>query len=287
VGRYFVTGPSFAMDVGMGAEALAAFLQQRQAQCVVTFPSVVLELAEYLAERAMSLPQMRQVHAFTEVLTEGTTRRVAALTGWPIFDTYSCEEAGNLAASCPGGHGYHVHDESVLLEVVDESGEPCRPGETGRVLVTDLQNYGFPLIRYELGDMAVAGAPEPCPCGRGLSRLGGIVGRTWSRLLAVDGTRHCSSVLRTEVFDGERAIRSGILGCVRRFRFVQTERGSVEVLVVPADGFGAEHERHIVEGVRRRLGEDMAVSVRRVERIERQAGGKFVDAVCTVVMSDE
>jgi len=278
MGQCFVTGPSFGMDIGMSLEAQVAFLQRVKPQCLMTFPSAVAELAEHLAQRQMTLPDLRLVHTLSEVVTEDLARRVWDVMGVRVFDTYSCKEVGNVASMCPGGHGYHVHDEGLVVEVLDEDGEPCEPGETGRVVVTDLMNFGFPIIRYEVGDRAVAGAAGPCPCGRGLSRLGGIVGRTWSQLVAMDGSRCCNSIVTREV----REVR-----CVRQFRLVQRERGGIEVLVVPMDGFGAEHERQVIAGVQRRLGEAMAVTVTRVERIDRLPSGKFVDAVCTVVMSDE
>jgi len=215
LGKLLVTGPTFAMDVGMSVDAQVDFLKMRKVQFLVTFPSVIVELAERAVERGVLLPDLRLVQTYTEVLTSSMTRRVRDLIGVPIFDMYSCEELGNVASSCPSGHGYHVHDEGVLLEVVDDDVAPCEPGETGRVLVTDLVNYAFPLIRYELGDLAVAGETERCPCGRGLSRLKRIEGRTWSRLVAMDGSRCCGSVVRSEMTETSQAHRCGIMDCMR------------------------------------------------------------------------
>jgi phenylacetate-coenzyme A ligase PaaK-like adenylate-forming protein len=282
MGKLLVTGPSFGMDVGMNVDVRVAFLKMRKVQCLVTFPSVIAELAEHAVEHGILLPDLRLVQTFTEVLTPSMVRRVRDLIGVPVVDMYSCEEVGNIASSCPAGHGYHVHDEGVLLEVVDDDGEPCAPGETGRVLVTDLVNYAFPLIRYELGDLAVAGEAGVCPCGRGLSRLKRIEGRTWSRVVAMDGSRCCASVIRVEMTESPQARQYDMLGRMRQFRFVQKERGSIDVLVVPRESFGVEHEEYIVRSVRRRLGEQMAVNVKRVERIDRLPSGKFVDTICEV-----
>lgn len=33
--------------------------------------------------------------------------------------------------------------------------EPAGPGEAGRIVITDLFNYAFPLIRYDTGDIGV------------------------------------------------------------------------------------------------------------------------------------
>jgi len=278
VAQCFATGPGAAIDVGMSLEEQTAFLQKVNPACLVIFPSALAELAEHFAERGIMLPELRLVQTVSEVVGEDLVERVRDVMGVPIFDTYSSKEVGNIASMCPAGHGYHVHDEGVVLEVLGEDGEPCEPGETGRILVTDLTNYGFPLIRYDLGDRGVAGAAGVCPCGRGLSRLGGIEGRTWNRLVATDGSRCGNTILSS----GVRKVPF-----VRRFRFVQRERGSVEAQIVPMDGFGAEHEQQIVDVLRRNLGEDMAVTVSRLERIERLPGGKLADAICTVATDEE
>ena len=71
-----------------------------------------------------------------------------------------------LAAVPDAAGGYHVAAESVLLEVVDETGR-LRPGEIGRVVVTPLHNFAMPLIRCAIGDYAEVGpacpAGAPCP----------------------------------------------------------------------------------------------------------------------------
>ena len=55
-------------------------------------------------------------------------------------------------------------------------------GEMGEIVITDLNNYAMPLIRYRLGDLAVA-TDKICKCGRGLPLLGDIEGRTQSILV--------------------------------------------------------------------------------------------------------
>ena len=79
---------------------------------------------------------------------------------------YSCEEAGYIALQCPQAEHYHCQSESVLVEVLDDEGRPCTPGQVGKVVLTALHNFAMPLIRYENQDYAEVG--PPCACGRGL-----------------------------------------------------------------------------------------------------------------------
>ncbi len=67
--------------------------------------------------------------------------------------------------------------DQKLLEVVDAEGRPVPPGVAAAVVVTDLPNGAFPLVRYRLGDIA-AYAPRPCPCGRPFPLLRPVVGRS-------------------------------------------------------------------------------------------------------------
>ena len=103
-----------------------------------------------------------------------------------------------MAIECPDAPGsYHVQSESVLLEIIDQRGEPCPEGVPGRVIVTDLHNLATPVIRYEIGDIAEWGTP--CACGRGLPVLRRIVGRTLSLLRLANGDTLVPDIERQEL----------------------------------------------------------------------------------------
>jgi len=76
-----------------------------------------------------------------------------------------------MGAETEAHEGLLVPMENILLEVIvkDKNGRerPAQPGETGEVVVTDLHNFGMPLIRYKNGDLARTMDDTPCACGRG------------------------------------------------------------------------------------------------------------------------
>lgn len=104
----------------------------------------------------------------------------------PVFNTYGSREFMLIAAECEKHEGLHVSMENLIVEVVDGAGNPVKPGEVGRVLVTDLHNYGMPFIRYEIGDLARL-SDRQCSCGRGLMLLDDIVGRSLDVIRAPAG----------------------------------------------------------------------------------------------------
>ena len=128
----------------------------------------------------MRLPGLREVRTLGEASTPDLRALCREAWGVPLVDVYSAEEVGYIALQCPEHEHYHVQAESVLVEILDERGAPAPPGETGRVVVTDLHNFAMPLVRYEIGDYAEVG--EPCACGRGLPVLRRIVGRVRNML---------------------------------------------------------------------------------------------------------
>ena len=81
----------------------------------------------------------------------------------------------------------HVNSESLLVEIVDKNGVPVRAGELGRVIVTPFGSTALPLIRYDQGDIAVAGGE--CTCGRCLPTIASVSGRERSAFYHPDGRR--------------------------------------------------------------------------------------------------
>ncbi|MGI4985502.1 MAG: hypothetical protein ACRYGL_19575 [Janthinobacterium lividum] len=107
--------------------------------------------------------------------------------------------------------------ESYIVEVIDEKGRRCREGEFGRLIVTDLQNFAMPLIRYDTGDYAVAGSP--LRGGEGLPTLQRILGRE-RNMAVIDGTK------RWPTLD---SYRYRGFGPIRQYQLIQHTEQSLEV----------------------------------------------------------
>lgn len=114
-----------------------------------------------------------------EIVTEGL--------GAKIIDRYSAEETGIIAVQCPKHDHYHVLSPITLVEIVDEDGAPCAVGQPGRILVTGMNSFGMPLIRYDIGDIAEWG--EDCDCGIKLPVIKKLWGRQRHFVTHPDGRR--------------------------------------------------------------------------------------------------
>lgn len=181
--RLFV--PAFEMT----PETLEEFVEQiRQWDPVLVdgYAESLNFLAQYVRDGNAAGFSPRAMMSSAQVLPDNVRDSIEDGFRTRVYDKYGAREFSGIAYQCEAGLDHHVMDESYLVEILVE-GRPAKPGETGEIVITDLNNYSVPLIRYRVGDLAVAvDQSTPCPCGRGLSRIGKIEGRTQAIV-------HCSN----------------------------------------------------------------------------------------------
>lgn len=272
----FATGPLVALDVSTSVDEQASWLVREDPEYLLTYPSVALAIAEYMTREGMRLPKLRELATFGELLDPRLRQLARDVWGVPVVDGYSSQEVGYIALQCPETENYHVQSESLLVEVLDDDGNWCSPGQVGRVVVTTLHNFAMPLIRYEIGDYAEVG--EPCPCGRGLPVLRRIVGRKRNMAVLPDGR------VIWPCMDDRLLLSKGIenLPPIRQFQLIQTELDAVTVRLVAGRTLLEDEEKMIVELVQGGFGWPMRISFDYVDMIARGPGGKFEDFRCDV-----
>jgi phenylacetate-CoA ligase len=220
------------------------------------------------------MPCSEQVHDYYDAA-------FARVLGCPIAQEYGCVEVGAMAYRCPQGT-MHISHDHVLLELLDEHDRPAAVGQQGRVVLTPLMNFATPLLRYNLGDLAVLGAAS-CPCGRfpGLPTLDSITGRTMDHIVDREG-RHWHSVL---LFYAFKYVHD--TNVFQEFQGTQCEPGKVRVLIVPGPAFKPEHAERYVQVVRESMQGAVEVTWEIVAHIERQGSGKLKYFLSTVEPSQQ
>lgn len=153
------------------------------------FPSAAYALARAILEGLAPPPAGLRVVVLTGEPLFGFQRRtIREAFGCPVALEYGSGEVGCLAFECPEGT-LHLTAESAYLEVLSD---PALP-EGGRILVTQLRNSLFPLLRYEIGDAGTVEA-SACPCGRALPAVR-VLGRARDLLLDGECVRFAVPVL--------------------------------------------------------------------------------------------
>lgn len=268
----FVTGPSAVRAVSGDLDEQLDWLKAENPDYLLSLATNVQALAERSLERGIRLPRLKQVRTFAEMLRPGARDIVRAAWGVDIADSYSSEELGSIALQCPEREHYHLQSESLLVEVLNEAGQPCLPGETGQVVVSTLHNFAMPLLRYANGDYAEVG--ETCTCGRGLPVLKRIVGRQRNMLLRPDGKgRYWPSFASALWRD---------VAPVEQYQVVQTALDALELRVVCARELTETEINALAGALQESLGFRYVVTVTRLAEIARPRGGKYEDFICAV-----
>jgi len=264
------TGPMSGNAIDEDVERLLDWLLAEDPEYLAAFPTVVEALIDLSVRRGERPWRLREISCYSELVPANLHATARSAWNVALTDIYSAAEVGYIALQCPEFPHYHVQAENTLVEILDDAGRACGPGEIGRVVLTPLHKFALPLIRYDIGDYAEPG--EPCPCGRGLPVLRRIVGRTRNMVQLPDGQRFFP------VFD--TADWHQLFGA-RQLQLVQTALDHIEVRIVTDVPVDTALSTSLRDFLRQKLRYPFRITVVRLPRIERTSGrGKYEYFIC-------
>jgi len=236
------------------------------------YPTAVARFAAFILRERLAPVTVSSVIVTAERLTDDDRALIRGVFGGDIFNIYCTREHGCMAFECELHRGLHVDAESAHVEIVRD-GQVVPNGHSGEIVVTDLCNYGMPLIRYRTGDLGVLSA-EPCPCGLSLPLLSSLDGRATDSLVRPDGSVVVGLML-SDLFLGEPSIRAA--------QFVQERLDSVEVFLETTTGFSVDVESRCTAEVQALMGPEVNIVVRPVATIHRNpTSGKLQEVICRI-----
>ena len=227
------------------------------------YPSSLFYLAQRARRVGFNRP-LRSVVTWGDQLFPHYREAIESAFGTQVHDTYGCGEGIQIAAQCGTGTHYHVHSLDVIVEFLDDSGEPVAEGEPGNIVLTRLHAGPMPFIRYQVGDVGVDSSSVVCPCGRGFQTMKSVVGRTADVISTPSGNR-----LIVHFFTGVLEHFPEI----DTFQVVQSDPGSLLLRIVPAAGYGQGSDERIRSALIAR-GADLRIDIEKVDRIPLTSGGK-------------
>ena len=236
------------------------------------YASALYRFASLLKEEnidASSL-NLKVVISTSEVLYDFERELIKSVFGCRVINEYGACEGGVMAFECPEGK-MHITAENVYLEIIKEDGEPAKPGESGEIIMTELNNHAMPFIRYKIGDLATrVDENEKCECGRGLPLIGEIVGRALDTAVTPTGKQ-----LHAHVFN--YVIRSAIShgADIREFKIIQKDKNNLLIKIAGPQKLNEEHRSYITGQIVNVMGESVKIDFEQVESIPLDKSGKF------------
>ncbi len=224
-------------------------------------------IAKYLKRRGWHGHKPKGIMTSAQMLPDESRRIIEEAFGCKVYDKYGAREfGGGLAYDCEAGDGHHVVAECGIIEILKD-GRPARPGEVGEVVITELNNYAAPLIRYRIGDLAVQMDPNAlCKCGRGLPRIGRIEGRIQAMMIGT-ANRFVPGSFFARLFADQEHI-------VKQFQVTQEKPGAITLNIVKGPLFDEAALAPVLAEIRKHLGDDVEVSLSYVDAVKLGRTGK-------------
>lgn len=224
-------------------------------------------LARYLKNNEYKGYKPKGIMSSAQTMPAESRKIIEETFGCGVYDKYGAREfAGGVAYQCEHRDGYHIVSECNIVEVIKD-GKPALPGEVGEIVITELNNYAMPLIRYKVGDLAVVvDQNNHCKCGRGLPRIGEIQGRIQSIVIGTSNQFIPGTFFNRVFFKHDLAIR--------QYQIVQEKFGELIIKIIKGNLFNEAILASIFKDIKSHMGEDLIIKVSYVDEIPLGRTGK-------------
>ena len=170
--------------------------------------------------------------------------------------------------------GLHINSDSLIVQIVNKNGKEAKDGEPGDVIVTDLNNYAMPFIRYNMDDIAIR-SEKKCRCGISFPLLCEVRGRNSDTLKLPSGKEISATVLFQMFLDNSETNE------IKEFQIIQNTIDSVDINIISSNKYDFNNNNLLREKFKN-LGEFKQVNINHVNEIQRTKSNKLKAIVCNV-----
>jgi len=240
---------------------------------IFAYPSALMRFARHILANGIKLnTRFKQVITSAEKVLPHQRELFREAFDAPVYDQYAGCEVRLVAFECSKGN-MHVNTDAAVVEFLDD---PSVPGNVKKIVITSLDNYGMPLIRYEMGDYGVP-LEDRCDCGINFPLMGVEIGRIFGNFVSPEG-----KIIHGHFFNSRMYGAKG----VKNFQFHQKEPGVVHLyIVLDSPSERASVEKHL-EGVRedvRNISPGIELRVEFADKIDTTRSGKHRFTVCDLI----
>jgi phenylacetate-CoA ligase len=227
------------------------------------YVTAIKDLAFFLENHNLSFPRLKGIIFGAESVDNNTQEYIEKIFGAPSYNTYGGRELSLIAMECSYKNGLHEVSENnyIEFEAIDLVGYK----NAGNLIITNLNNYAMPFIRYRIGDIGIPGTVQRCGCGRGLPLIAQVIGRTTEVLVFHDGTR----------IAGEMFIHLMKDFPLTEYQFVQTSDSRITLRFKRSDKVNDKLKKNIRQTYKAYLPKNVKILFEAVDSFDKTVTGKF------------
>ncbi|MFX0136161.1 MAG: phenylacetate--CoA ligase family protein [Candidatus Hodarchaeota archaeon] len=225
------------------------------------YPSLIYEFCQWLINRGIELKDLNLLAIITsgEVLYDFQRELIEKCFGCKVANEYGATEIGVIAFECTEGN-LHINSDHVYLETIKSD----KSGDLGQIIVTELDNYYNPLIRYKIGDLGTI-TDIKCKCGSGFPIIMNLVGRDNSFIIT-DDNRYIYPAVFHYIFNN---------GGIKQFQGIQKTKTELLIKIIKKDDLTEVMLKDYKDKLSNILGNSMIIKFDIVDRIEKHKSGKL------------
>lgn len=222
--------------------------------------------AEVARKHSINDVQFDAAISWGDKLFDHYKRNIKEVFNCEIFETYGCSE-GILVASKKDLDYYYIMSPHVYVEIVDDNGNEVKDGEWGHILLTRLDNYSMPLIRYKIGDLGSLLPRSEYPKNREFKfpLLKEIIGRSTDVVKTPSGKKMVVHAF-TGIFEH--------ISEIQQFKITQRDLAGIEIEYIAGVNFNLSILKKIEEVILNHLNEDFLIHWKSVNEISPSPSGK-------------
>jgi phenylacetate-CoA ligase len=260
---------SFKMNAKIITNIISV-LNRNKPKLIVAYAQSIYEIAKYAKQQNLSVSTQNAIQTGASTLYDFMRKEIEDVFKCKVFNHYGSREVGAIASECFTQNGLHILMDNVLIEIVDENGKPVENGEEGELVVTTLNNFSMPLIRYKIGDIGSISSYAPCSCGCNYPKLSNIAGRSIEVFKTLNG-----DIITPEYFIHLIGVVCND-NSIKTFQVIQKELDFIEIKIVKSMPVDKKILQEIEEKVKIVMGENCKIEYNFVKEIPKSPTGKYL-----------
>jgi phenylacetate-CoA ligase len=254
---------TFSMNLNNLAEYIAT-INNYKPEAIISYVNPLYEIARFINQNDIKVFSPDSLLTGAEPLYDFQRIEIEKAFKAKVYNTYGCREFMLIAAECQQQNGLHINIDHLVVETLDSEGNSM-VGEAGDLAITDLMNYGMPLIRYINGDRATL-TESKCNCANPLPIIEKINGRKLDVIKTSAG-----HMIPGELFPHLFKEFEGVV----KFQVKQTELKSITIFIVKNDKFVEQNKISISTEIERYSKGELAINYKFVDDIALTPSGKY------------
>lgn len=225
------------------------------------------EIAQYINKRQIELHNPDYIITTIGPLYTSVRKEIEKAFGCKVYNQYGSRELGAIASENTNKYELQVFFWRHFVELITKEGK-----DQGKLCITSLDNYSMPLIRYEIGDVALPGSAYYDVANmRSFFTIGDVIGRTLGFFKKEDGT-HIHTHFIVQQFFFKKTIK--------KFKLIQKDFNVIQCLIVGT--LKKEEMEAIEKNIKILMGDRCNIVWKFVEYIPPSPSGKQIYTISEI-----